>query len=180
MQWEYPAEPDIPGIPAGGENEGTYYDIFFGEMAAALPEGTSLSVTAPTSYWYLKPFLIETVSTFVDYIVYMTYDLHGQWDYDNQYSDEGCPEGNCLRSAVNITETLNSLSMITKAGVPSAKVIVGVTSYGRSFQMTTAGCYDATCTYTGPESGAYAGVCTGTPGMSTDFPISHPIAPSEQ
>jgi GH18 family chitinase len=50
----------------------------------------------------------------LDYIVYMTYDLHGmldsffgrvkeltyagQWDAGNQWATEGCPEGNCLRS----------------------------------------------------------------------------------
>ena len=66
----------------------------------------------------------------------MTYDLHGQWDYGNQYSDPGCPTGNCLRSHVNLTETINALSMITKAGVPSNKIVVGVSSYGRSFQVS--------------------------------------------
>lgn len=63
----------------------------------------------------------------------MTYDLHGQWDYGNANAQPGCSAGNCLRSDVNLTETINSLSMITKAGVPSSQVVVGVTSYGRSF-----------------------------------------------
>ena len=71
----------------------------------------------------------------LDYIVYMTYDLHGQWDYGNKWTSPGCADGNCLRSHVNLTETINSLAMITKAGVPSNKVVVGVASYGRSFKM---------------------------------------------
>lgn len=54
--------------------------------------------------------------------------------------------------------------MITKAGMPSSKVVVGVTSYGRSFEMTMAGCYTETCTFTGPLSGATPGKCTGTAG----------------
>lgn len=77
------------------------------------------------------------MSELLDYIVYMTYDLHGQWDAGNQWSSPGCPTGNCLRSHINRTETLNSLSMITKAGVPSHKILVGVTSYGRSFQKNS-------------------------------------------
>lgn len=64
---------------------------------------------------------------------FMTYDLHGQWDYGNKWSVPGCPAGNCLRSQVNSTETHTALSMITKAGVPSNKIVVGVTSYGRAF-----------------------------------------------
>lgn len=45
-----------------------------------------------------------------------------------------------MRSHVNMTQTNSALSMITKAGMPSRKVIVGVTSYGRSFRMAQAGC----------------------------------------
>lgn len=38
---------------------------------------------------------------------------------------ENCLAGNCLRSPINYTETINSLSMITKAGVPTNKTIAG-------------------------------------------------------
>jgi chitinase len=35
--------------------------------------------------------------------------------------------------------------MITKAGVPSNKIMVGLALYGRSFQMSEAGCYTEMC-----------------------------------
>lgn len=38
----------------------------------------SVSIAAPASYWYLKGFPIKAIAKVVDYIVYMTYDLHGQ------------------------------------------------------------------------------------------------------
>ena len=46
---------------------------------------------------------------------------------------------------MNLTETLSAMSMITKAGVPSNMVVLGVASYARSFQMSEAGCYGAEC-----------------------------------
>jgi chitinase len=70
----------------------------------------------------------------------MTYVLHGQWDYGNKYTNPGCPKGYCLCSHVNFTETLSALSMITKAGVPSNHVVVGVASYARSFQIVDPSC----------------------------------------
>lgn len=106
----------------------------------------------------------------------MTYDHHGQWDYGIPWSDVGCSGGNCLRSDVNLTETMNALSMITKAGVPSNMIAVGVTSYGRSFEMTTPGCWGPDCTYTGPSSGAIAGPCTNTTGYLANGEIYAIIA----
>lgn len=111
------------------------------------------------------------MSKILDYIVFMTYDLHGQWDYGNQWAEEGCPSGSCLRSHVNRTETLNSLSMITKAGVPASKILVGIGTYGRSFQMSLPGCDGPMCTYTGPASGAKPGLCTQTAGYISNAEI---------
>ena len=101
---------------------------------------------------------------FVDYIIYMTYDLHGQWDHGNPWTSPGCPTGKCLRSHINLTETFNALTLITKAGAPSNKVVVGVTSYGRSFRMSEAGCTSPMCTFTGS-----AAVSNAAPGMCTDM-----------
>ena len=41
------------------------------------PHGKTVSIAAPASYWYLKAFPIQEMAKVVDYIVYMTYDLHG-------------------------------------------------------------------------------------------------------
>lgn len=59
-------------------------------------------------------------------------------------------------------ETYNALSMLTKAGVPSYKIVVGVSSYGRQFKMTDPNCAGKNCTYVGPKSNATPGRCTGT------------------
>ncbi|KAI7971863.1 hypothetical protein EIK77_007462 [Talaromyces pinophilus] len=176
IDWEYPGEPDIAGIPADTGEDPVNFFLFLAMLKQEIPTGKTLSITAPASFWYLKDYPIQAMSEYVDYIVYMTYDLHGQWDYGNKNSDPGCPAGNCLRSDVNLTETVNALSMITKAGVPSNMIVVGVTSYGRSFQMTTPGCYTEMCTYTGPSSGAIPGACTNTAGYLGNGEINDIIA----
>ncbi len=61
-----------------------------------------------------------------------------------------------------MTETMDALAMITKAGVSTDKIFVGMAKYGRSFQMTDPSCHGVQCTFTGPDSGAEPGLCTNT------------------
>ncbi|OIW30765.1 hypothetical protein CONLIGDRAFT_614022 [Coniochaeta ligniaria NRRL 30616] len=172
IDWEYPGEPDILGIPAGSDADGTNYLAFLVVLKNLLP-GKTVSIAAPASYWYLKAFPIAAISKVVDYIVFMTYDLHGQWDANNQFSQEACSTGMCLRSHVNLTETMTALAMITKAGAASNKIVVGVSSYGRSFAMANAGCYGPNCLFTGTatQSNAAQGPCTQTGGYISDAEI---------
>ncbi|KAL4944609.1 hypothetical protein BDV06DRAFT_220125 [Aspergillus oleicola] len=170
FDWEYPGAPDIPGIPAGEEEEGDRYLEFLKVVRDKLPEGKSLSIAAPASFWYLQGFPIEEIGDLVDYIVFMTYDLRGQWDYDSNDPPLGCPDGNCLRSHINSTETQYALAMVTKALVQTRKLMVGVSSYGRSFEMSEVGCTGPTCTYTG--NGAAEGRCTKTSGYLANAEIN--------
>ncbi|KAG5804982.1 hypothetical protein H9Q74_010194 [Fusarium xylarioides] len=164
FDWEYPGAPDLPNIPKGSPDEPANYLKFLQLVKSKLPSDKSLSIAAPASFWYLKQFPIAAISKTVDYIAYMTYDLHGQWDYESPWASDGCPKGSCLRSHVNLTETENSLAMVTKAGVEARKLVVGVSSYGRSFKMSSVRCKGPACTFAGPESGAAKGKCTDTAG----------------
>lgn len=46
--------------------------------ALGIDRAKTLSIAAPASYWYLKQFPIKKMALALDYIVYMTYDLHGR------------------------------------------------------------------------------------------------------
>ncbi|UKZ57771.1 hypothetical protein TrVGV298_011632 [Trichoderma virens] len=168
IDWEYPGAPDIlvNGQPIGQKSDGADYLSFLTLLKQKLGSGKSVSIAAPASYWYLKAFPIDRISAVIDYIVYMTYDLHGQWDYGNANAFDMCPSGKCIRSHVNITETRNSLAMLTKAGVPNNKIFVGEASYGRAFHMAVNGCWGPTCDFTGSrlKSDAKPGRCTKAPG----------------
>jgi chitinase len=168
--------PDIPGIPAGSPNDGPNYLEFLKAVRRRLPQGKTIGIAAPASFWYLKGFPIEEMAKVVDYIIYMTYDLHGQWDYGNKWSTDGCVKGDCLRHHTNRTETELALVMATKAGVPANKIIVGMPLYGRSFKMTSPGCTGPMCTYVGKDSAAAPGRCTGTRGYISNFEIRELMA----
>ncbi|KAM7198915.1 carbohydrate-binding module family 24 protein [Naviculisporaceae sp. PSN 640] len=168
IDWEYPGAPDIlvGGQPIGQKTDGVEYLKFLTVLKQKLGSEKSVSIAAPASFWYLKAFPIDRIAKVIDYIVYMTYDLHGQWDYGNPNSYDMCPSGKCIRSHINLTETRNSLSIITKAGVPNNKVFVGEASYGRSFHMAVDGCWGPMCEFTGSrtQSDAKPGRCTDTGG----------------
>jgi chitinase len=87
----------------------------------------------------------------------------------------GCGSGNCLRSQVNRTETHQALVMVTKAGVHSQKLFIGMALYGRSFKMTDPGCQTEMCTYTGPPSGALPSECRETAGYISNYEYNHII-----
>ena len=103
--------PDIPGIPPGNTDDGANYLAFLSVLKSLLP-GKSVSIAAPSSYWYLRNYPIAEIAKVIDYIVFMTYDLHGQWDAGNANAQDGCPSGSCLRSDVNLTETVTALAMV--------------------------------------------------------------------
>ncbi|KAL7940236.1 glycoside hydrolase family 18 protein [Trichoderma barbatum] len=69
--------------------------------------------------------------------------------------------------------TKDALFMITKARVPSNKVVVGVSSYGRSFKMSQAGCTGPMCQFTGTPrvSNAAKGRCMDTSGCISNAEI---------
>lgn len=100
--------------PAGSPSDSDGFFLLLDELHDKIPAGKTISITAPASFWYLQYFPIQALTLVVDYIVYMTYDLHGQWDYKNKWAAPGCVSydqglGNCLRSHVNLTETINAL-----------------------------------------------------------------------
>lgn len=174
FDWEYPGAPDIPSIPPGGAEEGSNYLKFLRRVRDLLPDDKSLAIAAPSSFWYLKQYPIAEIADTVDYIIYMTYDLHGQWDYGRKNVNQGCLS--CARHHANATEIGYALSMITKAGVPTSKVVVGMGLYGRSFQLAEKGCRGDRCVFTGPESGAIKGECTDTGGYISNYEIESILA----
>ncbi|KAK4182792.1 glycoside hydrolase superfamily [Podospora australis] len=81
FDWEYPGATDIDGTPPGFETDGSNYLALLILMKKQLPAGMIMSIAAPASFWYLKNFPIKLMAQQLDYIVYMTYDLHAMVGY---------------------------------------------------------------------------------------------------
>ncbi|PHH91790.1 hypothetical protein CDD83_10286 [Cordyceps sp. RAO-2017] len=158
----------VNGQLLGLEGYGLGYLKFPTVLRDVVSSDKSVSIAAPASYWYLKRFPIERIARVIDssYLVYMTYDLHGQWDYGNVNAFDACPSGKCIRSRV------------TKVGEPNNKVFVGESSYGRSFRMAQDGCWQPMCEFTGSrtQSNANPGRCTQTGGYISDPEINEILA----
>jgi GH18 family chitinase len=119
--------------------------------------GLELTITLPSSYWYLRGFSLTRLQKYVNWFNIMTYDIHGLWDQSNLW------EGAFLKGHTNITEIEDGLDLLWRNGVTPDKVVMGFGFYGRSFTMTNPSCSTPpTCTFTGP---GFAGDCTGQAGI---------------
>ncbi|TKX24302.1 glycosyl hydrolases family 18 protein [Elsinoe australis] len=174
IDWEYPEAPDMPSIPPGESNEGELFVTFLRLLKDKLPN-KSVSIAMPAGYWYMRGFPVKEITEVVDYAVFMSYDYHGLWDYGSAESQVGCANGDCLRSHVNITETMESLALVTKAGAKSDKIVVGVTSYGRGYKMVDPSCTGPDCHWT--RNGTQpVGRCTRESGIMADAEIEEALA----
>ena len=78
MNREYPVASDRGGVKADFNNLVT----FLQNLRTALKSNGNnfgLSITIPSSYWYLQHFDIVNIAKTIDWFNIMTYDLHGTW-----------------------------------------------------------------------------------------------------
>lgn len=159
LDWEYPGAPDIPGIPADSKNSGNNYLEFVKLLKSKLRNKT-LSMAIPSSYWYLKNYPIKELLFYLDYLVYMTYDIYGVWDMDKD---------NSIKCHVNKTAITDSMKMLSKAGVDISRVYGGIANYGRSYKALSSSCLKQNCPFSGPGNSR---PMTNTPGVLADSEIN--------
>ncbi|KAG7425121.1 Killer toxin subunits alpha/beta [Fusarium oxysporum f. sp. raphani] len=153
IDWEYPVDHDRNGR----ESDFKAYPVFLKRLKAALRDYKyGLSVTLPTSYWYLQHFDLENIEPSVDWFNVMSYDLHGAWDIGNKWT------GAFVGAHTNLTEIKSSLDLLWRNKVSPSKVVLGLAFYGRAVTLANPSCSEPGCTYL---SAADAGKCSGEPGI---------------
>ncbi|MCJ1270850.1 hypothetical protein MMC22_010747 [Lobaria immixta] len=166
IDWEYPVAPERSGKPADFVN----YVSFMANLKKAL--GSSghnygLTITLPSSYWYMQNFDIVKLEKIVDWFNVMTYDLHGTWDSTDKFI------GPIVNAHTNLTEIDQTMDLFWRNNINPAKIVMGVGFYGRSFTLTNPSCSTAGC---GFSSGANPGPCSANSGTLMFSEIQNVIA----
>ncbi|CZR67060.1 uncharacterized protein PAC_16959 [Phialocephala subalpina] len=154
LDWEYPQADDRGGSQGDTAN---YVQLVKG-MSSSFGTKYGITVTLPTSYWYLQHFDLVGMQDAVDWFNLMSYDMHGVWDSDSRFV------GPYIAPHTNITEIDGGLDLLWRAGVSSSKVVLGQGWYGRSFTLKDGSCNkpNGICQFSG---GANAGPCSNAAGI---------------
>lgn len=164
IDWEYPAADDRNGRAEDYDN----YPIFLKNLKASLDTyDFGLSITLPTSYWYLQHFDLVSIEPHVDWFNYMAYDLHGTWDIGSEWT------GAYLNAHTNLTEITTALDLLWRNNIDSSKVTLGLAFYGRSFTLASSSCAEPGCAYL---SAGDAGTCSATAGILMNSEIGDIIS----
>ncbi|KAF2855740.1 glycoside hydrolase family 18 protein, partial [Plenodomus tracheiphilus IPT5] len=148
---EYPVAEDRSGAKADYLN----FTSWMENLKASLGD-KGLSVTLPSSYWYLQHFDIVHLEKHVDWFNVMLYDLHGAWDLTNKWT------GPFINAHTNLTEINGALDLLWRNDISPEKVVYGMAFYGRSFTLNSPSCSQPKCTF---ASGGNAGECSNTVGV---------------
>ncbi|KAF2154797.1 glycoside hydrolase family 18 protein [Myriangium duriaei CBS 260.36] len=166
IDWEYPVAPERSGKPDDYKN----YVSFLKNLRSALG-GTGhkygLSITLPSSYWYMQNFDIVNLEPLVDWFNVMTYDLHGTWDSTDKFI------GPIVNAHTNLTEIDLTMELFWRNNIKPEKIILGLGFYGRSFTLTDSTCTDPGCGFSG---GANPGPCSANAGTLMNSEILDIIA----
>ncbi|KAI2629291.1 putative class V chitinase [Hypomontagnella submonticulosa] len=160
IDWEYPAADDRGGKDSDFGN----FPELIAEMRQTFGNSYGISLTLPSSFWYLQHFDVVTMQDYVDWFNFMSYDIHGTWDSSNRFT------GPYIRPHTNLTEIEDGLSLLWRAGVKPEKVVLGLGWYGRSFTLADPGCHtpNGVCQFT---EGAAPGECTKSAGTLSNAEI---------
>lgn len=154
LDWEYPGAPD-----RGGQNVDVInYPLLLQVLKLKFQiEGKAfgISITVPTSYWYLRWFDLPSIVKYVTFINLMSYDLHGVWDSTD-------PIGPYVYAHTNLTEIDLALDLLWRVNIGPSMINLGLAFYGRTFELADPSCITPGCAFTGPGA---AGPCTKTGGI---------------
>ncbi|RAK92634.1 glycoside hydrolase, partial [Aspergillus costaricaensis CBS 115574] len=152
IDWEYPGASDRFGTEADYAN----FVSFLQNVRSALGSSYGLSITLPSSYWYLQYFDIAKIAGTIDWFNFMSYDIYGTWDAKIDSI------GSYVYASTNLTMIESGLQLLWHNNISSSQVNLGLGYYGRSYTLEDPSCVEPGCAFT---VGGNPGPCTQTEGM---------------
>lgn len=156
LDWEYPVAKDRNGRGEDFKNFVTFMDRLRKQLNDKGMSKKGISLTLPSSYWYLQHFDIKNLERSIDWFNIMSYDIHGSWDIDNEHT------GPWVNSHTNLTEIQDALDLLWRNDIKPEKVVMGMSFYSRSFTLSDPKCTQPGCRV---ASGGNPGSCSGTTGV---------------
>ncbi|KAJ4087133.1 hypothetical protein NW760_013788 [Fusarium oxysporum] len=143
LDWEYPVD-DKRG---GRERDYITFPKFMTKLKRRMNiADKGLTITLPASYWYLQYFDIKNLENTVDFFNIMSYDLHGAWDQNVNWTQP------YLNAHTNLTEIESALDLLWRNDISPSKVVMGLGFYGRAFTMASGSCREPGCLFDGPAN----------------------------
>lgn len=156
LDWEYPVAEDRNGRKEDFDNFVTLMQRMRQRLNDKGMSNKGLSLTLPSSYWYMKHFDIVRLEKYVDWFNIMSYDVHGSWDIDNKHT------GPWVNAHTNISEIQDALDLLWRNKIKPEKVVMGHGFYSRSFALADPNCSEPGCRVV---SGGNGGKCSKTTGV---------------
>ncbi|KAI1452077.1 glycoside hydrolase family 18 protein [Annulohypoxylon moriforme] len=154
IDWEYPGAPDR----GGSDDDIKNFPLLLEAIRKAFNDNRKgkwgISITAPSSYWYLRWFDLPGLAKHVNFINLMSYDLHGIWDRENEI-------GNQILAHTNLTEVDQALQLFWRSDISPSLINLGIAFYGRSYTLEDASCSKPGCKFKDPGA---KGKCSNTAG----------------
>lgn len=95
----------------------------------------------------------------------MSYDIHGMWDLDNEWT------GPYLKGHPDWRKIEEGLELLWRNGVRPEKIVMGFVFYGRSFTIEDPSCNEPKGVCRASDGGA-PGSCTDTAGVLTYYEVA--------
>lgn len=180
IDWEYPVSGGLPGNTRRPEDK-TNFTLLMKKLREKLDtqgavDGKKylLSFAGGAGNTYINNVELSALSSYVDYAILMTYDLHGPWD---TYTDFNAPLYTPSETSPQYKVSADSsVKAWISAGFPASKIVMGVPFYGYMYSGVANSNNGLYKTYTGSSSIDYDKIVSGYLSNSAFTKFYHPEA----
>ncbi|CAG9812647.1 unnamed protein product, partial [Phaedon cochleariae] len=166
VDWEY---------PRGADDRAAYVNLlkelrlaFEGEAKSSNEPRLLLTAAVPASFEAIAAgYDVPEIAKYLDFINVMTYDFHGQWERTVGHNAPLFPLESATKHQKKLTVDYSAREWV-RQGAPKEKLMIGMPTYGRSFELVNTTQFDIGAPASG---GGVAGKYTSEAGFMSYYEI---------